>query len=413
MRVTKVEIGLGMVVLLVCVGIIAVVVPVVLRDTLTIWPGLWAVLGVAYLVALLVTALTRPKGPVAFLGLVGQLASVSVMMMVAPGAGWLPFLLIVAASTSAYAATGRVTAVVVLVSVGIVLVTGLRSGSLGQAALGAGMYGLLLGISALTGMTLVRERRLREELSAAHLELRTVALLREETSRSAERLRISRELHDVLGHQLTVLSLELEAATHTAGEQSAGHVARARSVARELLADVRATVSEMRRRAPDLRELLAEVAQALPQPRIDLVVADDVTADEEQTMALVRVLQEVATNTVRHGQASVLRVGVTTDVDGDRRSIVLHAADDGTGAADVRPGNGLRGIIERVEALGGSVSISGADGFVVTARLPLFGHPAAPREEDPDRWSPGQAGDEASAGSAGRAGSAEPAGAAS
>jgi signal transduction histidine kinase len=191
-------------------------------------------------------------------------------------------------------------------------------------------------------------------------------VLREEASRASERLRISRELHDLIGHQLTVLTLELESAVHRDPEAAREHVERARGVARELLGDVRHTVGELRRRAPDLRSALESLAAAVPRPRVEVTVGDDVVADEEQTAALVRVVQEVVTNAVRHAQlATVLHLEVTAD--GDR--IMLVAQDDGLTSGPVRLGNGLRGMVERLEALGGGAAFDASAGFRVEAHL--------------------------------------------
>jgi signal transduction histidine kinase len=136
----------------------------------------------------------------------------------------------------------------------------------------------------------------------------------------------------------------------------------------ELLGDVRATVGELRRRAPDLREALGAIAAAVPHPRVEVLVADGVVADEEQTQALVRVAQEAVTNAVRHAEgASVLRITVTAAAG----ELVLVAHDDGYAVGDVRPGHGLRGITERLGALDGRVAYDGRAGFRLEASLPV------------------------------------------
>ncbi len=112
---------------------------------------------------------------------------------------------------------------------------------------------------------------------------------------------------------------------------------------------------------------LGAVGAAVPHPRVEVRVADDVRADEEQTAALLRVTQEAVTNAVRHAEeATVLRIDV--DVDDDRLTLV--AQDDGYAAGDVTPGHGLRGIAERVEALGGTVRHDGTRGFRLEVALP-------------------------------------------
>ena len=77
-------------------------------------------------------------------------------------------------------------------------------------------------------------------------ELRATRSLLEETSRVNERTRIARELHDVLGHDLTALGLQLEVATHVAPDRAGAHVAKAQEVSARLLHNVRDVVGAMR-----------------------------------------------------------------------------------------------------------------------------------------------------------------------
>jgi signal transduction histidine kinase len=98
---------------------------------------------------------------------------------------------------------------------------------------------------------------------------------------------------------------------------------------------------------------------------VRVAVDDDVTVDEEQTVVLVRVVQEALTNAIRHAEATALDVTVTA---GEGR-VRLVAQDDGWGAARVEPGNGLRGIEERVRAAGGTVRLDGRGGFRVEVEL--------------------------------------------
>lgn len=334
----------------------------------------WWVAAVCYL-SVTVWVMMQPSGARRTVaGVAAQTALAGVLIIGIPGAGWLPILLVFGAALSTYLVSWRVTAVVIVVNtavlvVGLVLGARLRDSEVPvvEIVLSAGLYLLLQVASALVSAVLQREQRLRTELSVAHTDLAAATVLRDETSRASERLRIARELHDLLGHQLTVLTLELESATHRTGAAQTEHVERARSMARELLGDVRTTVGELRRRAPDLREALGAVADAVPHPRVVVSVADDVSADEEQTAALVRVAQEAATNAVRHAEEVTqltFEVGVANGM------LTFVAQDDGYGAGRVTPGNGLRGIVERTEALGGSVRYAGGRGFRLEVAMP-------------------------------------------
>ncbi len=217
-------------------------------------------------------------------------------------------------------------------------------------------------------MAILREQRMRRELTEAHVELQTTGVLLEDSARTAERLRISRDLHDLLGHQLTVLTLELEAARHREGAQAHEHVERATHVARDLLADVRSTVDTLRAESSGaLARSLRRVGQGVPGLDVAVQVGEDVRTDEEQSAVLLRATQEIVTNSLRHAEARELWIDVTQDSE----SVHLTAADDGRGSRDFVPGNGLTGLAERFEALGGRVDCDGDQGFRVTARVPV------------------------------------------
>jgi signal transduction histidine kinase len=94
------------------------------------------------------------------------------------------------------------------------------------------------------------EASARADLARANSELRATGELLANTSRLAERERISRELHDTLGHHLTALSLNLEAASHLAADNALAQIQRAQSVTKLLLSDVRGVVSALRGEDP-------------------------------------------------------------------------------------------------------------------------------------------------------------------
>lgn len=365
MRRTDPETWAGVAMLVVVLGLGALV-PIAAREAMTLPVGAWLTVFAAFVVVTVGLVFgARFATPRAYALLTVQVVLVGLLVLSAPGAGWLPILLVAVAALSVYVVPVRVAVVVVLVNVVVVSVSvGLRA-SLADALLTGVIYLLLQVASVGSTLALQRERSMREQLAAAHVELRAAAVLRDESTRSDERLRVARELHDVLGHQLTVLALELETATHQDGERAREHVLRAKAVARELLGDVRATVGELRRRAPSLQEALESLVERVGTPRVRVLVADHVVVDEEQTVVLVRAVQEIVTNTIRHADATELTVDV--DADGDRTRVV--AQDDGRGAYRVEPGNGLRGLSERVEAYGGSVRVDGRSGFRVEIEL--------------------------------------------
>ena len=278
---------------------------------------------------------------------------------------WILLVLVAALSTSLVPL--RIGLVLVAANTGvIVLIRAMRGDSFPESLVVVGFYLLIQLASVLSTYALFREQHTRRELTAAHVELRAASALLSESARTAERLRISRELHDLIGHQLTVLTLELEAARHREGDQGRNHVDRANQVARDLLRDVRETVGELRAAPSQLPEALRQVVSGLPGLQATVEIDDDLRLDEERTAAFVRAAQEIATNTIRHAEARHLHI----EVRHDGSATVLTAVDDGSGDPDPAPGHGLAGLTERFEALGGTVSIEGRQGFRVTARVP-------------------------------------------
>src|SRR6185295_9696641 len=118
--------------------------------------------------------------------------------------------------------------------------------------------------------------RARDDLARANVALIAAQDLLAQQSRVAERLRIARDLHDAVGHHLTALSLQLEVASHKADGAAAEHVHQAQSIARLLLADVRAAISAERDAAPlDLRPALERMVAATPGPRVELEITGE------------------------------------------------------------------------------------------------------------------------------------------
>ncbi|HEV8268784.1 MAG TPA: sensor histidine kinase [Thermoanaerobaculia bacterium] len=215
-----------------------------------------------------------------------------------------------------------------------------------------------------------KEAAQRVELSRLNAELHAAQDLLAASSRLAERDRISRDLHDVMGHHLTALTLNLEVASHLASGEARTAVEKARAVAKLLLADVRDVVSRFREdHVIDVKPALLALARALPHPEIDVQVDNDVrVADPALAETLVRCVQEAITNAAKHSRAKRLAVRVSVRDGG----LVVTAQDDGRGAAQVREGHGLTGMRERVSALGGTLEIETAEGrgFGVVMKLP-------------------------------------------
>jgi signal transduction histidine kinase len=235
---------------------------------------------------------------------------------------------------------------------------------------GVAMGGFQL-FAALMSILARKEQAARENLADTNTELHATRALLAEHSRAAERLRISRDLHDTLGHHLTALSLQLDVASRLADGKAADHVRQAHAITRLLLAVVRDVVGSLRETggvdvAQAIRALAAAhggVAIHLDLPPA-LVIDDDGRAD-----ALVRCVQEVMTNTARHSQARNLWIRLDARPDG----VALDARDDGRGATSIDCGHGLIGMRERFEEHAGHVEFGWGEGtgFRVRGFLPM------------------------------------------
>lgn len=363
MRGLGTEAWAGLAMLAVSVGVAA---PTLFGAAEPAIPRVWWVVLFAVFLAAIVVGTASSARAVRFGGFGIAVAAAWAVVLTAQNTGLLLILLVITAAVAAYVVPLRIGMAVVLLNTGVVALVATLAGSDGvELLINTGFYLLIQSAALLSSVTLIREQRLRAELAEAHVELQAASVMLSESARTAERLRISRELHDVIGHQLTVLTLELETARHLDGEAARGHLERADRVARDLLRDVRETVGQLRTQAPDLEHALHEMTRALPGLAVTVDVAGDVRPTEEQSAALVRAAQEIVTNTLRHAEARELWI----EVRADRGGIVLRARDDGRGAREVVLGNGLRGLRERFAELGGDVVVDGSDGFRVTARL--------------------------------------------
>lgn len=219
--------------------------------------------------------------------------------------------------------------------------------------------------------------RKRVALKLSHDEVRRLAAL-------AERERIGRDLHDLLGHTLSLIALKSELAGKLIG-RDAGAASReideVTRVARDALSQVRRAVSGIR--AAGLGAELASARQLLESDGIHIAYAlDDVELPTEMETVLALVVREAVTNIQRHARARRVEVAVEASGNGVR----LRIGDDGRGG-DIIPGNGLRGMRERVEALGGRLRIEAARdvGTRIEVELELEPAPVAQAVREPSR----------------------------
>ena len=203
---------------------------------------------------------------------------------------------------------------------------------------------MVLG-ATLSGLTIIIARiavELQERRASAERELALVS----------QREALGRDVHDILGHSLTVLTLKAEVARRlierdpTAASQELDEVI---TLARRALADVRSTVTCMR--SPDLVSQVEATRTALSAAgiRVDMTgSAQDIP--ERQRAVLAWALREATTNVVRHAHATHVTVHLAPGL--------LRVSDDGIGLAGDKPGNGLEGLRSRIEQEGGSLTMT-------------------------------------------------------
>jgi len=214
----------------------------------------------------------------------------------------------------------------------------------------------------------VRERQARAALAEAHRRLGEYAVQVADLAMVQERNRLAREIHDSLGHHLTAIHVHLEAARTLLDGQPAlarDALAKAQSLTREGLAEVRRSVAALRASPVAGRALPEALAQVVDECRrvglpAELTVIGAVRPlPPPATEALFRAAQEGLTNARKHARAA--RAEVTVDY-ADATVVRLTVRDDGVGAAQTEGGFGLVGVRERVQLLGGRVEIRTAPG---------------------------------------------------
>ncbi|MEU2116893.1 sensor histidine kinase [Streptomyces sp. NPDC016459] len=253
-------------------------------------------------------------------------------------------------------------------------------------------------------------RAQRTRIAYLHeVEQRALAAEREQEARARqsateERLRIAREVHDVLGHSISLINVQSGAALHRLGKGPAAEAGlvtatealeAVKATSKDALRELRATLGVLRGAdeptptAPPLSglALVGDLAGRARSAGLDVrteSTGTPVALPPSVDLAAYRIVQESLTNVTRHAGARSVRVTLDWGPDAVR----LRIEDDGEGAPEGRhpdrdtsrpPGSGIRGMAERARALGGELTAQNVDGggFLVDARLPLTA-PALP-----------------------------------
>ncbi len=233
-----------------------------------------------------------------------------------------------------------------------------------NVALAVGWFGSFLALAIGGGNLLfAKQHKANARLRMAQGEIAALAAV-------AERERIARDLHDVLGHTLSLIVLKSELAGRLTAHdpaRAAKEIAEIELTARNALAEVREAIGGYRAHGlgaemEAARKTLNTAGVVLHMETTD-AVETRLTATEESVLALA--LREAVTNIVRHAHAQNCRLRFIT-TDGQRRFII---EDDGQ-PGDIREGNGLRGMRERLQSLGGRLILTREAGTRLEIQLP-------------------------------------------
>lgn len=208
-----------------------------------------------------------------------------------------------------------------------------------------------------------------EETTRLNRELISTRELLQEASRHSERTRIARDLHDLLGHHLTALLINLQVASRLSSGDAKQRVEQCHSLAKLLLSDVREAVSTLRQEQPfDLNKMIDLLSENLPDLSINHTIDEAVNrAQLEQLTTLLFCIQEGITNCVKHSNATELSIELFSD----QLFYRLVMSNSSPAARAFVAGNGLKGMKERAALLGGSMTATIENGiFQAKVSLP-------------------------------------------
>lgn len=195
-----------------------------------------------------------------------------------------------------------------------------------------------------------------EEALQLNAELISTRQLLSEATRQNERTRIARDLHDLLGHHLTALIINLQIASHITRGEAKEKVSQCHSLAKLLMSDVREAVSSLRENnSIDLQSMVNQLISHIPTLQVHhSIKADFKLEDIDTAKQLLSCIQEAMTNTLKHSNATDLWL----DIASDDKFIILNLKDNGRINGPIKFGNGLTGMQERVASVNGKFQIN-------------------------------------------------------
>ena len=216
----------------------------------------------------------------------------------------------------------------------------------------------------------VKESKARLALEQANAELMSTRSLLEQTSRQSERLQLSRDLHDICGHQLTALLLNLEFLSQTVPPDKQQQVQETKAIARDLLQQIRSVVKENKQTASlNLNAAIDSLFEHLPQVKANFEsrLAKPLHSNHHAEV-LLRICQEAVSNALRYGSEKTITIALQQQ----DQQLTMRITNPYSGATQVSPGgSGLANMQERAAQLHGHVTISTRDKiWTVTVTLP-------------------------------------------
>jgi two-component system, NarL family, sensor histidine kinase DesK len=303
------------------------------------------------------------------------IVALAISILAVGGLNWIGAIFIGGAAAGRLSGSGRWAAVAAITcaaaAIGVGLANGVNYGSALELTIGP-------VLAAFFAYSAWRRIELVEKLRETRAELARMAV-------ADERLRIARDLHDLLGHSLSLITIKAELAGRVIGtdpDRAAREIADLEAVARRSLGEVRAAVTSYRQ--PSLAGELAAARQMLAAAGMDCQVQAPASIDlaQEAEGLLAWTVREGATNVVRHSGARTVTITVTVADD----AVTAEVADDGVGpgleaspsddpgrSGSVTPGSGLAGLAERARGAGAEISTGegpGGKGFRLLVRVP-------------------------------------------
>ncbi|GAA0855774.1 sensor histidine kinase [Aliiglaciecola litoralis] len=217
----------------------------------------------------------------------------------------------------------------------------------------------------------IKEQRAREATNELNRKLIATQSLLSEASKQAERVRIARNIHDLLGHHLTALTINLQVASRITQGEAQQRVQQCHDLAKLLLSDVREAVSEIREKSTiDLVQALSALRDNVPNLHVTMQVQDDMNiTDVDLAETILRCIQEAITNTLKHSKAKNFDIQLTQH----DRWLSLEMRDDGQHSqpTELKKGNGLTGMLERIKEFDGVMETAiSTTGFVTKISIP-------------------------------------------